>query len=105
LLESGFPVTAILCVNDITAIGVLKELSERKMPVPEQVSVTGFDNIQLAQFTIPSLTTVHIPRDRIAELSFESLVAARPFDRKPDRDFLLEPELILRCSSGPPPMQ
>jgi DNA-binding LacI/PurR family transcriptional regulator len=105
LLESGFPVTAILCVNDITAIGVLKQLSERKMPVPEQVSVTGFDNIQLAQFTIPSLTTVHIPRDRIAELSFESLVAARPFGRKPDRDFLLEPELILRCSSGPPPMQ
>ncbi len=103
LIESGFPVTAILCVNDITAIGVLKELSEREIPVPEQISVTGFDNIQLAQFTIPSLTTVNIPRDRIAELSFESLVAARPSRAKAGRDFLLEPELILRRSSGPPP--
>ncbi len=102
LLESGFRVTAILCVNDITAVGVLKELNEREIPVPQQISVTGFDNIQLAQFTIPSLTTVNIPRDRIAELSFENLVAARPSGSKAARDFLLEPELILRCSSGRP---
>jgi LacI family transcriptional regulator, galactose operon repressor len=101
LLESGFRATAILCVNDITAIGVLKELNERGLGVPEQVSVTGFDNIQLAQFTIPSLTTVNIPRDRIAELSFESLLSTEP-PGKHSRDFLLEPELILRRSSGPP---
>ncbi len=103
LLDSGFRATAILCVNDITAIGVLKELSEGGICVPEQVSVTGFDNIQLAEFTIPSLTTVNIPRDRIAELSFETLVAKRSSGSKHGRDFLLEPELIVRSSSGPPP--
>jgi DNA-binding LacI/PurR family transcriptional regulator len=101
LLDSGFLATAILCINDITAVGVLKELNERAICVPDQISVTGFDNIQLAQFTIPSLTTVNIPRDRIAELSFESLVPTRPSGWKQGRDFLLEPELILRHSSGP----
>jgi DNA-binding LacI/PurR family transcriptional regulator len=103
LLESGFPATAILCVNDITAVGVLKELSERKVRIPEQVSVTGFDNILLAEFTVPSLTTVNIPRDRIAELCFESLTASRTPSTKTGRDFLLEPELTFRHSSGPPP--
>jgi LacI family transcriptional regulator len=102
LLASGFPASAILCVNDITAIGVLKELNDCRIPVPGQVSVTGFDNIHLAEFTIPSLTTVDIPRERIAELAFENLMSERASGKRPGRDFLLEPELILRDSTGPP---
>jgi DNA-binding LacI/PurR family transcriptional regulator len=103
LLDSGFRATAILCVNDMTAVGVLKELSDRGIAVPEQVSVTGFDNVQLSQFTVPSLTTVNIPRDRIAELAFESLAPAGLLGTATQgRDFLLEPELIVRRSTGPP---
>src|SRR5882724_1360964 len=50
ILDSGFRPTAILCVNDYTALGVLAELRERQIHVPQQISVTGFDNISLAQF-------------------------------------------------------
>src|SRR5664279_3941557 len=60
VLQSGFAPTAILCVNDLMAVGVLKELSKRGISVPQQMSVTGFDNILLSQYLIPSLTTIDI---------------------------------------------
>lgn len=101
LLDSGFDPTAIICVNDVTAIGVLKELHERGIAVPRQMSVTGFDNIQLGQFTVPSLTTVNIPRDRIAELAFAALTSPPAAPSKRAREFVLEPELIVRGSTGP----
>src|SRR5450432_3365799 len=65
LLGSGEQPTAIVCVNDIMAVGALRELRERSIRVPQDVSVTGFDNVKLSEFCYPSLTTVHIPRDRI----------------------------------------
>lgn len=101
LLGSGFAPTAILCVNDITAVGVLKELRERSIIVPEKMSVTGFDDISLSQFTIPSLTTIHIPRDQIGLLAFESLVSARSGGPAQGREIQIDPELIVRQSTGP----
>lgn len=97
LLDSGFRPTAVICVNDFTAIGVLRELRERGMQVPADVSVTGFDNIQLAEYCYPALTTVHIPRDRIGHLVFESLVP----ERAEGSEISVEPELVLRDSVGP----
>src|ERR1019366_9097650 len=67
LLRSGFDPTAIVCVNDITAVGLLRELRDRGIAVPGQISVGGFDNISLAEFSSPSLTTIHTPRDRIGQ--------------------------------------
>lgn len=104
LLSSGFEPTAILCVNDVIAVGVLKELNEQGILVPQQISVAGFDNILLGQFTIPSLTTVHIPRDLIAELAFEALALNQQDSTKQGQEVLVEPELILRKSTGPPNM-
>ena len=57
--------TAIVCVNDVMAVGALRELRERGIRVPQDVSVTGFDNVKLSEFCYPALTTVHIPRDTI----------------------------------------
>ncbi|MBV8707333.1 MAG: LacI family DNA-binding transcriptional regulator [Acidobacteriaceae bacterium] len=105
LLSSGFEPTAILCVNDITAVGVLKELHEQGVLVPQQISVAGFDNILLGQFTIPSLTTIHIPRDRIAELAFQALAPSWPNHAKQGQEVLVDLELILRKSTAPPPTE
>ena len=101
LLRSGFGPTAILCVNDITAVGVLKELRDQGISVPEQMSVAGFDNISLAQFTNPPLTTIHIPRDQIGQLAFEALVSARSGGPAHGQEILIDPELIVRQSTGP----
>ena len=103
VLGSGFQPTAIICVNDVMAVGVLREVRERGLRVPEDVSVTGFDNIKLSEFSYPSLTTVHIPRDRIGHLAFSMLVPESARGKLPGREIVLDPELVLRDSTGPAP--
>jgi DNA-binding LacI/PurR family transcriptional regulator len=101
IIESGFRPTAVLCVNDFMAIGVLRELRDQGFRVPEEVSVTGFDNIQLSEYLYPALTTVNVPRRRIGEMIFEALVP--PKDRPPEvqKQILIEPELVVRESTAP----
>ena len=65
--------TAILCSNDLTAIGATRELMAAGVSVPEEVSVVGFDDIDLACFTHPPLTTVSLPRCEIGKLAFKAL--------------------------------
>jgi len=103
LLSSGFRPTAIICVNDVMAVGVLREVREHGWRVPEDISVTGFDNIKLSEFSYPPLTTVHIPRDRIGHLAFGMLVPESARGNVPGREIVIEPELVLRDSTGPAP--
>jgi DNA-binding LacI/PurR family transcriptional regulator len=104
LLASGFKPSAIICVNDFMALGVLKELREHGLSVPRDVSVTGYDNISLSEFAFPPLTTVNIPRDLIGRMAFSALV---PEENAIDdgsgqgRVYLIDPELVIRESTGP----
>jgi DNA-binding LacI/PurR family transcriptional regulator len=100
LLDSGFGPTAIVCVNDVMAVGALRELRERGIRVPEDMSVTGFDNVKLSEFCFPALTTVHIPRDRIGHIICDCLI---PNPGKPalkEHEIVIDPEFILRDSTG-----
>jgi len=101
LLASGPAPTAIICVNDVMAAGALKELRERGIRVPEDISVTGFDNIEMSEFCFPALTTVHIPRDRIGNTVFTSLVPEAGRASPPRREVVIEPEFVVRDSTGP----
>lgn len=65
--------TAIVCGNDLTAIGVLHCAFDRKIRVPDDVSVTGFDDITFAEYTAPALTTVSVPRAQIGQTAFQEL--------------------------------
>lgn len=99
LLNSSSMPTAIVCVNDFMAVGVLRYLREQNIRVPQDISVTGFDNIRLAEFSSPSLTSVHIPRDRIGHLVFGRLVSD---EKKPaGSELWIDPELVVRESTGP----
>jgi DNA-binding LacI/PurR family transcriptional regulator len=69
--------------------------------VPEDVSVTGFDNIKLSEFCHPPLTTIHIPRDLIGQMAFESLVADAANHVPEGRDLSIVPEFIVRESTAP----
>jgi LacI family transcriptional regulator len=103
LLSSGFQPTAIICVNDITAVGALRELRERGLRVPEDISVTGFDNVKLSEFCYPALTTVHIPRDKIGHIICESLLSRAGTVATLDAEIVIDPEFVLRESTGPAP--
>ncbi len=104
LLATGYRPTALICVNDIMAVGALRELRERGIRVPEDMSVTGFDNVKLSEFCYPALTTVHIPRDRIGHIIFERL-APRPEKAETplEHEIVIDPEFMLRDSTGPAP--
>jgi len=103
ILASGFKPTAIICVNDFMAAGALRELRDQGLKVPQDVSVTGFDNIKLSEFCYPPLTTVHIPRERIGRLVFEALVPESAKARPSGREVVIDPEFVLRESTGPAP--
>jgi DNA-binding LacI/PurR family transcriptional regulator len=91
--------TAIVCVNDFMAVGAMREIRERGLRIPEDISVTGFDNIKLAQFCYPALTSVHIPRDQIGRIICNSLL---PSDKTViEHDVVIDPELVVRDSTGP----
>jgi len=100
VLRSGFAPTAILCVNDWVAVGVIRELRNQGLDVPRDVSVTGFDNITIAEFCCPSLTTIHIPRTEIGRLVVAGLVPDASGASPPPRHVYLDPELVLRESTG-----
>ena len=78
LKRMKFP-TAVLCSNDLMAIGMLRVFLGAGKSVPGDVSLIGLDDIHLAEFTMPALTTIRIPREELAEICFETLM--RRLDR------------------------
>ena len=66
--------TAVMCSNDMTAIGVMREAYDQNIKIPEELSVIGFDNIRLAEFAIPPLTTVEMSQTELARMAFEALL-------------------------------
>ena len=102
LLTSGFAPTAIVCANDFMALGVLRALREAGLSVPGDASVTGFDNIEIAAYANPSLTTVDIPRRQIGELCLQALLREGG-GVTPGGTIVIDPELFVRESTGAPP--
>ena len=101
LLSANPGVTAIVCVNDFMAVGAMREIRERGLRVPDDISVTGFDNVKLAQFCYPALTSVHIPRDQIGQIICDSLL---PENKTMfEHEIVIDPELVVRESTGPAP--
>jgi DNA-binding LacI/PurR family transcriptional regulator len=103
LFASGFAPTAIVCVNDFMALGVNKALRDMGLGVPQDVSVVGCDNISLSEFACPALTTINIPRERIGHLVSAALMPDGEVSPLWGREIVIEPELIIRDSTGPPP--
>lgn len=92
--------TAICAGNDLVAIGAMEAISEAGLSIPEDFSVTGYNNIWIADKITPALTTVNTPQEEMGSKAFEvllQLINDEDFDVK---NLDLEPELILRNSTG-----
>jgi DNA-binding LacI/PurR family transcriptional regulator len=96
------PPTAILCSNDLTAIGAMGALREAGLQVPEDVSVIGFDDIYFASIATPPLTTVNLPRGRVGELAFQALQNILRTKKRQGSEYVVETELVVRKSTAPP---
>lgn len=103
-LDRGCPATAILCVNDMVAIGLIQTLVQKGVRVPEQVSVIGFDDIPIAEAYLPALTTVHYPAQEIGRLAGIMLLDSMNSEgSQTELNVRLSPKLMIRDSAAPPP--
>ena len=99
LLATGLP-HAVVCGNDLIALGVLAVLRDSGVAVPGDVRVAGFDDVGLATVTTPRLTTVHQPLDRLAAVAVELLDARMSTgSQAAPRQRRLKPDLVVRAST------
>jgi LacI family transcriptional regulator len=101
LLQTGELPTAVVCSNDMTAIGVLHALDETTHKVPRDISVVGFDDIHLAQFMLPPLTTVQMSCRDLATAAVEALRAGIESDhpKGAQREWPIQTRLVVRRST------
>jgi DNA-binding LacI/PurR family transcriptional regulator len=102
LVDKGLRPTAVMCSNDLSAIGVMREAYERGVSVPEDISIVGFDDVRIAQFIVPPLTSVRISEAGIGRVAFNALFAELQRE-KPSRnsaEYLLTTDLVLRASTA-----
>lgn len=94
--------TAVMCSNDMTAIGVMREAYERGISIPQDLSVVGFDDIRMAQFIIPPLTTIQMSQTELARLAFKALLAEVELQAPSSSgsEYVLETDLVLRKSTA-----
>lgn len=97
LLGSGQKVTAIICMSDLMAIAAIKAIKEEGLRVPEDISVSGFDGIPLAEYVKPPLTTIKQDFQLIASKATEILID-KIHDIKADETYIIDHQLIVRSS-------
>jgi LacI family transcriptional regulator len=106
MLASGVPFTGVLAFDDLTALGVVRGLSEAGLHVPGDCSVLGFDDILSAAISTPGITTIHQPLHEMGTLAAQRLLETldhKGESRAPKaRLHRLGPELVVRTSSAPP---
>lgn len=96
---SGLPFTAIVCANDLMAIGALSACRDQGLAVPRQLSVAASENILMSSHTSPALTTIHYPRQQIGAATIETIMNHLN-DGTPLTSFTVDHELFVRQSTG-----
>jgi LacI family transcriptional regulator len=94
--------TAVLAYNDLVAIGLIDGLQELGVRVPDDISVTGFDDIPFARYTSPALTTASVPHAELGAQAWRRMIALIRHE-DPEHDVQFQPRLEVRRSTGPAP--
>ncbi len=102
LLETPKLPTAVMCSNDMTAIGVLHKVYRAGLRVPDDLSIIGFDDIQMARVTIPPLTSIQMSRLDLARAAVNAL-RAHVEHTPTHREYKIDTKLVVRESTGYPP--
>lgn len=98
LLDSGIPFTAAFTFNDVMAAGMMRALHQRGIQLPKQLSLVGFDDVVLARYLFPALTTMHYPVERMARRAALLAIQLYQQETPPPRSLRFDAELIERDS-------
>jgi len=99
IVDARHPFTAVVCFNDVSAIGTIRALHDCGLRVPEDVSVIGYDDIQSASYHVPSLTTIRQPLQEMGRIASQILLDK--LSGKPTPALLyVEPQLVVRESTA-----
>ncbi|PJG81915.1 substrate-binding domain-containing protein [Caviibacterium pharyngocola] len=98
LLKQKQRPTAVFACSDAMAVGAYQAAWVAGLQIPQDISIIGYDNIELAQYMSPPLTTIHQPKKLFAQLAVDTLLARIKNPEKKHRTFMLEPSLIIRSS-------
>ncbi len=94
--------TAVFCYNDMTAIGALRAATTRRLRVPEDLSIVGFDDLFVASYVNPPLTTIRQPMRSMGQQAMKVLMRLLN-GQKTDEVISVKGRLIVRSSTAPPP--
>jgi DNA-binding LacI/PurR family transcriptional regulator len=100
LLDAGIDVDAVFCFTDQLALGAMRALSEHGRPVPGEVAVVGFDDIEDGRYAVPSLTTISPDKDQIARLALDALARRIAQDVGLAEDLIASHTLCVRESTA-----
>jgi len=103
LAEQGDLPTAIIAYNDLTSLGLIKAFYEKEIKVPQEMSIASFDNIRMAQFITPALTTVATNFDELMGMAFSEIEKKINYKKQPGdtiQQIVSEPKLIVRQSTS-----
>ncbi len=100
LLRLRRPPTAVMASNDLTAIGIMRAIHAAGLHVPEDISVMGFDDIEISNFLQPPLSTIRVPRAEIGVSAFTALYAASHKHINKGMEYRISTELVIRQSTG-----
>ncbi len=103
LLARNKPFTALFAYNDLSAIGAMRAFQESGLRIPQDISVVGFDDIPVAVYYYPSLTTLRQPLVAMGELAARTLVERIEGKKDSPAEIAVEGELVVRESTGPAP--
>ena len=103
LLDLDEPPTAVFCASDLMALGAIRAVAERGLEVPRDVSIVGFDDIQLAGHVQPPLTTLRQDKARLGAEAGRALTRLIAADPAVPEAVTLPVELVVRASTAPPP--
>lgn len=100
LMETGERPSLVMCGNDVLAVGAVMAAREMGIDVPGDVSITGFDDIEIATVVSPPITTVHVPHRKMGNLAAQALLR-QTLEGRPPETICLETEIAERASLGP----
>lgn len=100
LLRAAEPPTAVMCGNDVLAYGALQECLWQNVRVPDDISITGFDDIEMAAHCRPGITTLHVPAHEVGRRA-ANMMLERADSQKPEHVYV-DLEFIVRGTTAPP---